>query len=117
MRSTAENTGNVSLTSPVLTFALAQNGASLDLTSGASLSGDDDNDSILDVEETWTYTATLTVDQANFDKGGTIESTAIFDSAETDEDSDTAESAISQNSRLHDQQRDRSDKPHGARAS
>ena len=48
------------------------------------------------MEETWTYTATLTVDQANFDKGGTIESTAIFDSAETDEDSDTAESAISQ---------------------
>lgn len=65
---TVENDGNVTLTNPVLTDDLSTQGP-LALTSGPTLSGDTNNDNKLDVTETWIYTATYDVTQADLDLG------------------------------------------------
>ncbi len=66
---TVTNTGNVSLTNVVITDTFA---------GGATLaSGDIDNDGILDVGETWTYTADYAVTQADIDAGTPLVNVAI----------------------------------------
>ena len=71
---TVANTGNQTLTAPVLTDTLTDaDGGSLPLTSAPSLaspSGDTDNDGALDVGETWTYTASYDLTQPALDAGG-----------------------------------------------
>ena len=59
---TVENTGTLSLTNVVLTDDFASNGPTL-------TGGDINNDGILQIDETWTYTATYNVTQADINQG------------------------------------------------
>ncbi len=80
---TVDNTGTAVLTAPVLTDTLLFNGVGTTLTSGPTLtSGDSNSDGILQDTETWVYTATRAVTQANIDTGGNFSNTATFDPAE-----------------------------------
>jgi len=63
-----QNTGNMTLTNPVVTDASVS-----DL---AYVSGDANSDGKIDVGETWHYTASHTVTQADLNAGGTIDNTA-----------------------------------------
>ena len=74
----ASNTGNVPLTNPVATDALPD-GSTATLT----LSGGDTNgDGALDPGETWVYSASYTVTQADIDAGAALVDTASLDAAE-----------------------------------
>ncbi len=85
---TVANTGNVTLTGVTVSDPYADAG------SIAYVSGDTDGDGKLDVGETWTYTASHLVTQAEVDSNGggdgNLENTATADSDQTDEDSDDA---------------------------
>ncbi|MDE2445706.1 MAG: hypothetical protein KGO94_05980 [Alphaproteobacteria bacterium] len=79
---TVQNTGTVPLTSPAITDSLS-NGSALALTSGPTLtSGDAGTIGVLDIGETWVYTATYAVTQANINGGAAITNTASFKPAE-----------------------------------
>jgi uncharacterized repeat protein (TIGR01451 family) len=81
---TVDNTGNRTLTAPAISDSLMQGGNSLTLATGPTLTaGDTDSDNALDTTESWIYTATYAVTQANLDDGGNLVNTATFDSAET----------------------------------
>ncbi len=98
---TLTNTGTADLTSPSLSNALDQNGASLSLTSGPTLdSGDTDTDNELDVGETWIYSATYVVIQANIDDANDIVNTASFSTAELSVQSDDASTTITADPRI-----------------
>ncbi|WP_136443917.1 DUF7507 domain-containing protein [Pacificoceanicola onchidii] len=72
---TVENTGNVTLSAPVLTDVLTDaNGDGLTLSSTPSLTSGDDGDGAFEVGETWVYAASFAVDQQALDAGG-IENT------------------------------------------
>ena len=80
---TVDNTGTAVLTSPTISDTLTQNGSARTLTSGPTLtSGDVNSDGIVQDTETWVYTATYAVTQANIDTGGSFSNTATFDPAE-----------------------------------
>jgi Calx-beta domain/Domain of unknown function DUF11 len=80
---TVANTGNIPLTGPVITDSLS-NGSTLTLTSGPTLtSGDAAPFGIIDVAETWIYTATYAVTQSNINGGATITNSATFNTNET----------------------------------
>ncbi|MCF2906632.1 DUF11 domain-containing protein, partial [Octadecabacter sp. CECT 8868] len=66
------NTGNVSLTPPVIVDTMTRNnGQSVSLDAPfAYQSGDTDNDGLVDVTETWVYTATYTLAQGDLNAGG-----------------------------------------------
>ncbi|MBU2994027.1 DUF11 domain-containing protein [Octadecabacter sp. 1_MG-2023] len=66
------NTGNVSLTPPVIVDTMTRNnGQSVNLDAPFALqSGDTDNDGLVDVTETWVYTATYTLGQGDLNAGG-----------------------------------------------
>ena len=82
------NTGNTSLTGVVLTDAL---------TGGANLTGGDNNgNGILDVGETWTYSSTYDVTQADIDAGTTLVNLAVIDTDQTDPQQDDATTTITQ---------------------
>ena len=79
---TVINTGTVAQHAPVITDAVA-NGGALTLTSGPTLSsGDAAPLGTLDIGETWVYTATYAVTQANIDNGNTITNVATFKTTE-----------------------------------
>jgi gliding motility-associated-like protein/uncharacterized repeat protein (TIGR01451 family) len=82
------NTGNVSLTGVVLTD-LFTNGATL-------ISGDGNGNNILDVNETWTYSATYVVTQSDIDAGATLVNRAVIDTDQTAPDQAEATTTISQ---------------------
>ena len=88
---TVENTGNQTLTNVVVTDPNADT-----LVRGADLVGDNDDD--LEVGETWSYTATHVVTQAEIDGNGggdgDIDNTATADSDQTGPDQDSAEVPI-----------------------
>ena len=69
---TVRNAGNVTLSAPVLTDTLTDaNAATLVLTSGPIFaSGDTNSDTKLSVGETWRYSASFTLTQAEIDAGG-----------------------------------------------
>ncbi len=69
---TIENTGNVTLNSPVIVDTMTRkNGTVVSLDAPfAYQSGDLDNDDVVDVSETWTYVATYTLGQADLNAGG-----------------------------------------------
>ena len=98
---TIASTGNVPLTAPVLTDALS-NGAGLTRSSGPTLtSGDAAPLGVLNAGETWIYTATYAVSQANINNGSSITNNATFDSAETAAlTSNTVTTTITQNPHL-----------------
>jgi uncharacterized repeat protein (TIGR01451 family) len=91
---TVENTGNVSLTGVVVTDDLATSGPTF-------VSGDDTNPGVLDVGETWTYTASYDVTQADIDAGDDLVNVATADSNETPEDTDTETVTVNQTESLH----------------
>ena len=78
---TVDNTGNTALAGvaplDTLTLGTDGSGASASLTSGPTFSGGDtDGDSLLDVDEVFTYTATFALTQAAIDAGG-VHNTAV----------------------------------------
>jgi uncharacterized repeat protein (TIGR01451 family) len=81
---TVENTGNTTLTDITVTDPYADAGS---LLRGADIVGD--NDALLEVGETWSYTAKHTVTQAEIDSNGggdgSLENTVTADSKETPE--------------------------------
>lgn len=98
---TVANSGNVSLTSPVLAVALSRDIVPLALTSGpAGPSGDTNANAILDVGETWTYTASYAVTQADMDNGTSIINAATFDTAQTSPGSSNATTSLVKNPSL-----------------
>jgi len=93
------NTGNVVLTGLTVTDPFVSNLAPV--LSGGFNSGDIDHDNALDLTETWHYTATHTVTQAEIDAGGTIDNIATADSNETGPDTDPASVPVAQNPALN----------------
>jgi uncharacterized repeat protein (TIGR01451 family) len=95
---TVANSGNIPLTSPAITDTLAD-GTPLILTSGPTLtSGDAAPLNVLDVNETWVYTATYAVSQAKINGGNTITNKATFATTEAPlVTSNTVVTAITQN--------------------
>lgn len=76
---TLVNTGNVSLSDIVVTDTMTRNNGeatALD-PAFALMSGDTDGDSELDVTETWVYTATYTLAQADLNAGGLTNSARV----------------------------------------
>ncbi|MEQ6204566.1 hypothetical protein ABMC88_16115 [Sulfitobacter sp. HNIBRBA2951] len=70
---TVDNTGNQTLTAPVLTDTLLDaDGVALTLTTGPTLvaASDANADGALGVDETWEYTASFALDQQAMDTGG-----------------------------------------------
>ncbi len=65
------NDGNMTLTSPVVSDPSVSNLAAV--MSGSFNTGDADQDGKVDVGETWQYTASHTVTQADIDNGGVVE--------------------------------------------
>ena len=90
---TVANTGNTTLTGVVVTDPNANAGS---IVRGADVVGD--NDGLLEVGETWTYTAAHTVTQAEIDSNGggdgDIDNMATADSNETGPDTDDAAAPI-----------------------
>ena len=88
---TVANTGNTTLTGMVVTDPNADTGT---IVRGADVVGD--NDGLLEVGETWRYTATHTVTQAEIDSNGggdgDIDNTATADSDQTG--TDTANASV-----------------------
>ncbi|MDJ0612744.1 MAG: hypothetical protein QNJ29_03650 [Rhizobiaceae bacterium] len=72
---TVENNGTSDLTNPVVSDTLGQSGVDTPLVTTFS-GGDLNNDTIINGGETWTYTASYTLTQANIDDGGNIVNTA-----------------------------------------
>src|SRR4051812_36150936 len=94
-----EETGNITLTGVTVTDHNA------DVGSIAYVSGDTDADGKLDVGETWHYTATHTVTQAELDNqgggDGDVDNIATADSNETGEDTDPADAPLVYNPALN----------------
>jgi hypothetical protein len=86
---TVQNTGNTTLTGVTVADPYADAGS---IVRGADVVGD--NDALLEVGETWGYTAKHTVTQAEIDSNGGgdgfLENTATADSNETGPDTDDA---------------------------
>jgi uncharacterized repeat protein (TIGR01451 family) len=68
---------------------------------GGFNSGDTDQDGKLDVTETWHYTASHTVTQAELDSGANIVNTATVTGTNATSDDDSASIAVVQNKVLH----------------
>jgi large repetitive protein len=81
---TVDNTGNASLTTIVVTDTLLLGTSSRTLTTGPTrTAGDTNNNNIMEASETWTYTATYVVTQADLNSTGNFSNTATVDSAQT----------------------------------
>ena len=65
------------------------------------MSGDTDQDNLLDVSETWQYTASHTVTQAELDAGTAIVNTATVTGDGATSDSDDASVPVAQSKILH----------------
>src|SRR5690606_14056109 len=80
------NTGNVSLTNASVTDVVAQDGVSTTLSVGTPVQtgGDaaNNNNNIIEVGETWTYTITYGALQSHIDNGGDIVNTFTFSADE-----------------------------------
>ena len=74
----ASNTGNVPLTGPSLADTLPNGAAGTPTFAG----GDTDGDGAIDVGETWTYSISYTVTQADIDAGASLVNTASLDASE-----------------------------------
>ncbi len=96
------NTGNVSLTNPVLTDILQQGTATRTLTSGPTLvaASDTDGDGDVDAGETWQYVATYNVPQSNINNGNDLVNTATFSADLVTSASDSSTTTITQNPEL-----------------
>ena len=87
-----ENTGNVDLTNVVLDDVFA---------GGATyVSGDTNDNDILETTETWTYSADYVVTQADLNAGTNLVNVAGVDTDQTDRQTDDATSTVDQNPSL-----------------
>ena len=97
---TVANTGNTTLTGVVVTDPNANAGS---IVRGADAVGD--NDALLEVGETWAYTAAHTVTQAEIDSNGggdgDIDNMATADSDQTGPDTDDATVPVTQAAALN----------------
>ena len=89
------NTGNTTLTGVAVTDPNADAGSILLVADAASADGE------LDVGETWSYTATHTVTQAEIDAGAPLVNVATADSTQSDTDTDDATVPVDQNPALN----------------
>ena len=92
-RFAVSNKGNVALTGITVTDPKCA-------AAPAYVSGDSDADSKLDLSETWIYSCSHTVSQAELDAGGSLSNTVTADSNESGPDTDTLLIPISQNPAL-----------------
>ena len=86
------NDGNVTLDAPSISDANA--------VVSASYTGDTDEDGQLDVNETWTYTATHTVTQAEMDAGADIVNVASATSGDATDESNEVSTTVDRNPSL-----------------
>lgn len=93
-----ENTGAVDLSGVSISDDLVQGATALTLTTGDPLTPDADTGTVgvLDVGETWTYTLTYDLEQANLDDGQDIVNTAEVSFAGLDPQTDDATTEIEQ---------------------
>ncbi len=78
------NTGNGSLSSVSVTDTLQLGGSARTLTTGPTkISGDTNSNNILDVGETWIYSASYTTTQADLNGSGSLTNTANAQTAQT----------------------------------
>ncbi len=75
------NTGDTAMTGVTVSDVLAQNGVNTTLTPSGP-SGDGGTAGVLDIGETWTYTASHSVTQAQIDDGNNLVNTATIGTAE-----------------------------------
>ncbi|MGI9402064.1 MAG: DUF7507 domain-containing protein [Rhizobiaceae bacterium] len=81
---TIDNIGSGQLSSPVVTDTLTLGAAARTLTSGPTyVSGDSNGNGQIGGNETWVYTATYDVTQADFDATGDFSNIATFTSTQT----------------------------------
>ena len=92
-RFAVSNKGNVVLTGITVTDPKCD-------LAPAYVSGDSDADNKLDLSETWIYSCSHTVTQAELDAGGNLSNTVTADSTESGPDTDTLVIPISQNPAL-----------------
>jgi len=88
---TVQNTGNVTLTGLTVTDPNADPGSIQEVLSGGFNTGDADTDGVFDVGETWNFTATHTVTQAELDGQG-IDNAGVIDGDGDDDNTVTADS-------------------------
>ena len=92
-RFAVSNKGNVALTGITVTDPKCDAAA-------VFVSGDTDSDNKLDLSETWIYSCSHTVSQAELDAGGSLSNTVTADSNESGPDTDTLLIPVSQNPAL-----------------
>ncbi len=81
---TVDNSGNLTLNGTTVNDTLLLGASSRTLTSGPTLSiGDTNSDNNIDVTETWVYTATYAVTQADMNQGGTFSNVATADTTQS----------------------------------
>ena len=90
-RFVVSNLGNTTLTNISVTDAKCD-------AAPVYLSGDSNSDSKLQITESWTYTCSHTVSQAEVDAGGNLSNTVTADSDQTQPTTDTLDIPINQNS-------------------
>ena len=90
------NGGNVSLSNVTLGDNNTNAAPVFDSVNGSN-TGDTDGDDELDVGETWSYTATYTVSQADIDSGASIVNLATANSTESEPDTGTVTVTVTQN--------------------
>ena len=93
------NQGNAAIASVVVDDPFTTNEAPV-LAGGFNV-GDTDQDNLLDVSETWQYTASHTVTQAELDAGTAIVNTATVTGTGATPDDDDASVAVAQSKILH----------------
>ena len=97
---TLENTGNQTLTNVALSDDNFTSGDTSDDFTPAFDSTSDNGNGVLDVGETWTYTASYTVTQADIDSGADLVNVATGDTNETDPRTDNETVTVNQNPNL-----------------
>ena len=90
------NTGNVTLTNVTVMDDNATPGILGDDFAATYVSGDTNLNNKLELTESWTYTATRAVSQAEIDAGTALTNTGTADSTESAPDTDTATLTITQ---------------------
>ena len=96
-----ENDGSQSLTNVSINDVLTQGGAPRTLTSGPTIgSGDTNNNGVLDVGETWNFSASYAITQSDIDNGSDILNTADVSTTEGISGSGNVTTPIIQNNTL-----------------
>ena len=83
---TVTNSGNAELTGLVMRRQVEVGSVATDLPNLSLVSGDTDNDNVLDAGEKWEYQATYDVTQADIDQVSGIRNIVYFDSDQTTEE-------------------------------